>query len=265
MRRVTLGAVATVVSLLLLEGAAYAVTVEGVSADYSWSRYTSYVDPRGAYNIDQTIRPLNNPSASVGQATPAYFYSHQFGFNNLGSGADGGYIGIQTDSSGKHAIFSVWSAIASRCGPVPGTQCGPFSGEGSGQRTFIPNYRWVAGHDYRTRVWILSSDPTGTWWEGNITDVTTGVETVVGDIEVPPGWGWLSNYSGDFVEWYGPQPASCSRYPLANVRFLPPTLNAGAATADVGSNHGYAPPYDCPSRAVMEPGLVSHFRVGWGA
>ncbi len=233
-------------------------TAAAVSIQGTYSQWELPPSGAGYYNLDMPVFTSNDPQASPGQATPAYYYATQFWFAN--PGLNGGYIGLQSDGDGKRAIFSIWDASDAACGPVVGAICRPFSGEGEGYQTMIP-YDWQAGHAYRTRVWAVGVDEGGAWWLGAILDDMTGADTIIGTIRVPHGRGWLGGTLLNFVEWYGPQPATCQDLPISVVFFGPPRGDNGAVVAG-------APRYAygtgaCPS-SITPYGEWARHRNGWG-
>lgn len=223
--------------------AAVSLTAEPAFAVKTGGTYSWWDMPSGPhYNLDSHIFVGNN--IEPGQPYLGWFFSHQFWPAN---GSPGGYIGIQVDSR-KKAIFSWWGAVGSRCSTVVGAECGPFSGEGSGQRTLIP-YNWKTGVDYRARVWIESTLADGrAWWIGAIADMSTNVETVIGRILVPATYGWLDS-GVNWTEDYGPDKPSCANYVQAVVFFRRLLGNANTTEA-------YWPPANdvhtapCPSTIV---------------
>lgn len=215
----------------------------------------------GFSDANSRFHPSNNPIAGPGEVDPWYFYSWQFGFVN----GDGGYIGIQKDPglppASKKAIFSIWGANAANCSPVEGAICQPFSGEGEGYQTLIP-YNWVAGHRFRVRVREVRSDSGGHWWKGDITDLTTGVTKMIGEIRVPLSYQRLRAWSVNWVEWYGPEADTCGQLPESTVYFAPPRANNGAVVAGPPANHLGEWGFDCPSTIKMYGDWVRHHNGG---
>jgi hypothetical protein len=218
----------------------------------------------GWTELDQAIHPDNVPG-SPSQPPPTYFYAIQFGF--LNDGGCGGYMGFQIDTANnpapKKAIFSIWCALGAQ---GPGI-AQPFGGEGNGYQTLI-GYPWVGGHEYKLS--LRRTSPTAAEWSTYVTDVTAGTaEAWVGTIQVPATWGGLKGYSDDFVEWYGPHPASCHDQPYAQVHFRQPTVTDGTTThpipLDAGTlntNYGTGACPIPPSPAEQQEGQGVLFRTG---
>jgi len=122
------------------------------------------------------------------------FWSTQFWFRN----GVGGYMGFQNagalpgNNTGKMAIVSIWGATGATASG--GSTCQTFDEGGTGYTCRLA-YNWVAGHDYRTRAWIVGSGA----WLFAIADMNTGVESVLGTIYVPGSWGWIDG--GDVINW----------------------------------------------------------------
>lgn len=158
------------------------------------------------------------------------FASHQFWFE----AGPPGYIGTQIDSR-KKAIFAVWDSDQSSgtAQPVSGAGCARFDGEGSGASCLI-DYKWVAGHEYRQRVWAVGYQNGAEHWQGSILDMTTGVETVLGVISVKDtegrrGYGWLQAGSVTWIEYYGG--GSCNEHAHTKVKWRGPYANGGTVKA----------------------------------
>src|SRR5262249_9370340 len=127
---------------------AIGVSALSEQATYTWWQHLS--PPASGFRMMRSwIFVEHEPASRPGQAPPAYLHSYQFHFNAAGS--DGGYIGLQKDSQGMRAIFSVWGATGATCSPVPGAICRPFGGEGTGYQTMVP-YTWHGGSFYIFQV-----------------------------------------------------------------------------------------------------------------
>lgn len=205
----------------------------GPQGTYSdWQQPTT--PDTGFYNLDITVYPGNDPDV----AQHGVYYAHQFGI----IGGSGGYIGLQKDSNGKRAIFSIWDAL-SATGPGEGRPCrdhappcaGAFTGEGDGYQTMVP-FDWQPGHEYRYRVWQTGSDDSGTSWGGWILDEHGG-ETFIGEIRVPADWSGLAGGSITWVEYYANHASVCSDLGYSVVYFDAPKADAGSSSAAAPSNH----------------------------
>ncbi len=180
--------------------------------------------PSPAYNVDTLIEP--------GAVADATFFAQTLYFEHDTSCAgcdDLLYIGIQqgTGVASRSARFSLWNTTAAR-----GGSCIPFDGEGEGMTCSLP-YAFVEERVYNLRVWRLEHDGAGQWWGGWIIDTATGAETHIGDLRATSGTGELA-HAISFDEYFGPA-KPCDKVPYSFARFLPPTLEAGAATASAGA------------------------------
>ena len=100
-------------------------------------------------------------------------------------------------------------------------------------------------------------DGAGQWWGGWIIDTATGAETHIGDIRATSGTGELA-HAISFDEYFGPaQP--CDKVPYSFARFLPPILEAGAATASAGATARG----DCSGGSVTAEPDGSRARSAW--
>lgn len=168
-----------------------------------------------------------------------YFWSHQFQF----IGGDGGYIGLQSQgnrvngSVGKTAIFSVFGAgLAATPGNCVVEQAGFDGYNTSGSSCRIP-YEWVQGRAYRLRTVKQTADSSGTWWAGYVQDTSTGAETLIGQIKLPPSWKGHGAWSVMWTEYFGAKPATCADLPYSKVRFTKPWANAGTIRPVSTSNY----------------------------
>ncbi len=186
-------------------------------------------------------------------ANGAYFWSHQFGFLN----GDGGYMGLQNNGntvSGQYntkvAVFSIFSAAIDA---TPGNckiEYGNFDGgAGAGTSCRIP-YNWTFGHRYKMRTVIgQNSDAAGTWWDGYITDLTSGVETQIGYIKVPKSWSGI-NSSIMWTEFFSARAASCETHPYSRVRFYTPKGNYG--TTPLGRSNTLSSVGNCSNSKITD-------------
>ncbi len=183
----------------------------------------------GFWNIDARVTVMDEPGPSV-----AMFWAATFGIENSGGG---GYIGFQDGAprsdgaTGRVALLSIWNASGAT--PGPGAACRTFGGEGDGYTCRI-DYAWLPGHTYRLRVWAIP--PVA--WRGAILDEQTGVDTVLGDITVPEGWGWLhttlDEFTENFAENGGTRYPTCADAPRTLATFFSPIANQGQATVTTG-------------------------------
>jgi len=210
------------------------------------SSFPSTLD-RGFYNIDSVMRvtSLANPNAGT-------FWSQQFWFRE----GDGGYMGLQTQGrlsddtrAPRVAIFSILdnNGDAERGLSESHPNCVSGDDEGPYVRCAI-SYPWSVGRDYRLRIYELccSDQPNSRErWGAWVRDQSTGVETEIGVIEVPGGWGWLRTDANAFVEHHTTSVDHCSNLPYTKASFAQPTANVGTYTASTdGIVGGYGPCVD---------------------
>ncbi len=181
-------------------------------------------------------------------ATGTYFWSHKFGFLN----GDGGYIGLQnmgnTVSGQYNTKVAVFSIFSTAIDATPGNckiEYGNFDGgAGTGTSCRIP-YNWTLGHQYRLRTVIgKNSDAAGTWWDGYVTDLTTGVETQIDYIKVPKSWSGI-NSSIMWTEYFGAHADTCDTHPYARAHFFTPKGNYG-----MGEYHDFYKSMTDPSNPI---------------
>jgi hypothetical protein len=201
---------------------------------------------RGADSLEWDLTVLRDPGATT------YFWAHQWWFQR----GDAAYFGLQAHdlrddgSTGKLAVFSIWSAVG--CADNPGCHGGV---EGSGFWTCRLAYDWEAGRTYRLRVarrdtpgagrrdslWAGRGNPA--WWSASITDQDSGIETLVGSIQVPHRWCGLdlvARGSSVWTEFYGANApgglAGPEQVPHATVRFGVPRANGSTVAPAAHAN-----------------------------
>lgn len=181
--------------------------------------------PQGLWSLDVDLKWISEPANGWG-----YYAMMQFWFE----GNSTGYMGLQKDDSGKTAIFSMWdtnngSVLATPAHP----NCQRFGHEGAGTMCFAKNYNWIAGRDYKLRLWKGFNDKS---WEGNswsawIQDSVTGVLTQIGDIHVDNahgfvGYGNLQSVFQSTLEYYaGNLNSSCAQMPYAGIEWKGHAVN----------------------------------------
>ena len=127
--------------------------------------------------------PLSEVAATITVSEPPtvdrlYFWALQANFDQRGSGRGGAHFGLQYHPDYPEAGAVNWGGYHPHGG-------GELEGSVSDLPSALQNvntrtYRWHAHRPYRYR--IFRSPERG--WRGSITDVTTGVETVVRDLWV---------------------------------------------------------------------------------
>ena len=164
-----------------------------------------YAWPKPTATVAVTMKVTVDPGIAS-----SYYWSHFFQLegNRAGTGNERQlYMGLQTTGGGKRAvIFSAWNAVEA------GPGCEAFGGEGAGYKCFRA-YDWTAGHGYRFEARAIGND----WWRGTVTNTTTGVATVIGQLRMPVGAGRAIT-SVLFDEIYR-EVASCAAITPASVTF----------------------------------------------
>src|SRR6266508_2229609 len=201
-------------------------------------------------------RPGEPTRSGTGRPGPTtYFWAHQWSFGR----GDVGYFGLQAHdlrddgSVGKLAVFSIWAAVGCADNPTchAGTEGAPFW-------TCRLAYEWVTGRAYRLRV--ANRRPGG--WGATVSGLATGVETLVGSIQVPARWGGIGGFgTSTWTEFYGANVpgglASCDLVPYSKVRFGVPAMDGGTV-APYGHRNRLGPG-ECANSAVADdPAGPSH-------
>lgn len=212
----------------LMSLAVHAVTLP-VHHQYVWHQTPSNND---VYNYDMHVVWHQEPESSM----MGFYAQFAFYFQN---GAIG-YMGLQKDSSGKKAIFSIWDADAQTFagGVVP--PCARFDHEGAGASCITP-FNWQPGREYKLRVWRIGvPSPAGKeQWGGWVIDYATGEETLIGIIEVDnhrglSGYGSLSGSTVATMEnyqWGSQREFGCSQMPYFSASWFGPFANNGSRQA----------------------------------
>ncbi len=214
--------------------------------------YTEWHWPAGAgdsSSLEWGLTVLHDPGPTT------YFWAHQWSFGR----GDVGYFGLQAHdlrddgSVGKLAVFSIWAAVGCADNPTchAGTEGAPFW-------TCRLAYEWVTGRAYRLRV----ANRRPGWWGATVSDLATGVETLVGSIQVPARWGGIGGFgTSTWTEFYGANVpgglASCDLVPYSKVRFGVPAMDGGTV-APYGHRNRLGPG-ECANSAVADdPAGVVH-------
>lgn len=173
----------------------------------------------GYTSMDTDIIPI------VDGSPDGYYFSAYYWFSG-DYPATGGYLGLQTEGAiptGKIAIFSIWGATSSN-GPgynAPGNESGAYY-------TSRITYPWVTNHTYDLNISLTGQSAGSNTWTGTVTDTTTHVSSLIGNIVVPISRGNLYDISATFHERYSGPTASCSDMQESEVEFLNLTANNGA-------------------------------------
>lgn len=144
-------------------------------------------------------------------------------------------MGIQLVGATKRMIFAIWDISEGAGTALPNSpSCQRFTGEGTGA-TCGGNYDWIAGREYRLRLWAAGSNSTGENWVAAIYDTQTQQESQIGLIYLKNtggfiGYGWLRNSASIFLEYFGGED-SCANQPFSKVTWRGPYANDGAYVA----------------------------------
>lgn len=182
----------------------------------------------GSYrSMMQRMVPNNDPEPRPGQAAQfGFFYACTFGF----AGGNGGYMGMQTDTTGKRFIASIWGATGAWA-VYPGGVASQFVEDGAGWKIVNP-IDWQVSTDPQyvneTQFEIIESSTPhywDIWFQHNITGaLTASTRFQLGYFRVPASWGRLITNPDNFVEWYAPPPG-CAAVPYSSVTFHAPIMN----------------------------------------
>lgn len=210
-----------------------------------------------AFDYDFT---LSNTAGDVAGT----FWANNFTFHNSTSalpanhvgGDQGGYLGVQVKSATESiAIFSIWWALDAR--PGPGAECIEAVEAWYGDdRPWEPRIhsmsdtdasRPVAGGPFRSCRLPIDLNPDTPyrlrvvevadarepdkpeWWAATFTDLSTGTEQYIGQLQVPGSWSWLQSNAGGFIEHFGPMPDGCGSIQATSSAFLATSADNGAA------------------------------------
>jgi Domain of unknown function (DUF3472). len=193
----------------------------GVRPDQTYSKWSW---PGSGYYTD-TAQRLTVESGTTPDGR--YFWAYHFFFEDLGAGADGGYVGLQDESDPngtKIALFSIWHANDSE------GNCKKFTEGDPGISCRIDPYNWQTDREYRLKIQRDGSDTGGTWWKATVLDTVTMAQQTIGRIRVPPTWGNVQGVES-FTEYWGDQVEplpTCADLPRSRVRFKYPVANAGS-------------------------------------
>ncbi len=128
------------------------------------------------------------------------------------------YMGLQPNGEyGKTALFSVFNPGSSSSSP----SCKSGADEGPGTSCHI-HYPWELKHTYQFTVVLVARSTNTMTWEGSITDLTTQIRTVIGDIDVQASRGYLRpDWAVTFDELFK-RSIPCSSQPLSEILFFRP-------------------------------------------
>jgi len=122
-----------------------------------------------------------------------------------GGGNIAGYFGMQTTTSGKVVLFSLWDYSDSiKSAQGVDYWCSRFGGEGEGAHCIV-KYNWQIGVTYEMEVYVSEKTSSYTTLVGIVTDKSNGARTYLGSIksQVVYGRGITSlNPYVSFMEYY---------------------------------------------------------------
>jgi hypothetical protein len=163
----------------------------------------------------------------------SWFWAQQFFFEGT---TEGGYIGVQANGIlggqvvGKMLIGSIWNATEAT--PGPAGSCEPFGGEGIGYSCRLA-FDWRENVAYRMIVRESQED----WWSILVIDPATNIETLLGDIHVPPEYGRIRPPTAGFAEYYG-EVNTCETLPHAVALLHAPIADGTAPTSVDAGTYG---------------------------
>ena len=201
------------------------------SPGYTQSYWDISSDRSAEYDsIEQLIQIEQEPPTDTFYASSTFYFHGEFATPQPEPDLTEplGYMGLQTTTEGKKAIFSLWGASSAQSSGTART----FGGEGTGYQTFI-DYPWQPGTPYQFRVTRTSEpDPVyaTTTWTGYVTDLSDGTQTEIGRIQLPYTIGRLRPNTITFTEYYGDM-RRCSEF----LAMSPTTVLFGRPSANFGS------------------------------
>ncbi|MDQ6844184.1 MAG: hypothetical protein M3Z92_07520 [Bacteroidota bacterium] len=138
--------------------------------------------------------------------------------------AHGGYLGFNTDDSGKgQALFSLWNATE-----ATGGACKEFGGEGVGWSCRTP-FEVRSDVSYLLRLARTRTDADGVWWGAWIVEnpgSDEAKETSLGQIKVKSAMSLIrGNSINNFSEYYGQTLEKCGTVPVSILGVAPPAIN----------------------------------------
>ena len=194
------------------------------------------------------------PSISSPDDGPLQYFA--FGGWSWTSGGNGFYGGLQTKilnntvHSGKRGvIFSAWSVVdavafgdtavvidAVHCDGAAGAVCVQLSAA----------YPWKNGTSYRMTYAMAGSDRPGTQKvRASVTDLSTQVQKVLGDVIIPAAWGGFPDAYYTFDETFPPAGGeTCQNYNPSDITYS--NLRVGDALVPPTQWGQLSPAYDGP-------------------
>lgn len=183
----------------------------------------------GYTSMDTDIIPITDGSPDGYYLSAYYWFSGDYP-------ATGGYLGLQTEGTvptGKIAIFSIWGATSSN-GPGYNSS----GNEGGVYYTSRITYPWVINHTYDLNIALSSQSAGSNTWTGTVTDTSTHISSLIGNIVVPDTRGNLYDISNTFHERYSGPTANCSDMQVSEVEFINLTANNRTISPTSHTNYG---------------------------
>ena len=230
------------------------VNAEGVTTPYAFATETAtdWNWPKAMTSLEWEIRverdiPRATPPGSIYPAS-GYYYSHQFWFlsgisGTLGIQAFGGYNEDPTMPSDEWTkIATFWLSgppLDAKLGDIPegDARIGADDAPGAEYVTIHARFDWKVCHTYRFRVAPHSTEPTGEVWYGAwITDVTDGIEILLGRMLLPADIGRLATLSMSRTQPINFRHTTCDVVQYASVLLGTPQADDGALLPLLGTD-----------------------------
>lgn len=201
--------------------------------------------PQVAGGYDDASLDIHPAVSGPDDGTLQYFSfgGWQFTQGPPGNGFYGGLqtrMGNQTPASGyRGVIFSAWGVVDAI--PAPGAYvdvdevaCDGGVGAVCVQLSLV--YDWSSGNTYRMHYRLVGDapgSPGNQLLRASVTDLTTGVESVLGDVVIPIAWGKLPAEYYSFDETFPePEGALCTNYNPSDVYYTNLVAQSATVVAD---------------------------------
>ena len=136
---------------------------------------------------------------------PPWYWAQQNAFQSTGTY----YWGLQV--AGPYGLTALYSFFGAETHSSY-LYCETGADGGSGTTCRIP-YKWIEGRDYKFTATLEGEYPSRSKqiWSGTITDLTTGVTTVIGVVAVPRSWGLVRPGNIAWAEWFWGGEKTCEQ------------------------------------------------------
>lgn len=178
------------------------------SANVSWEYPGAPADGLDAMRITMSPQSYANPDKNF------VYWAYDSRFVH----GETYYMGLQPNGEyGKTALFSIFGPGSSSASAA----CKAGADDGAGTSCHI-HYPWELKHSYQFTVALVKEDAATTTWEGSVTDLSTQVRTVIGDITVSSARGYLrSDWAVTFDELFE-RSIPCPAQPHSEILFFHP-------------------------------------------